>query len=588
MSEIAVEVESLSKMFKLYPSQGKRLLDYVTFGKKKFYQEFWALKNISFTVPKGSTFGILGQNGSGKSTLLSILAGVLDPTEGNFSVHGKVSAILELGAGFHPEFTGRANAYMYGSIMGLSKEIMDERIPDIVHFSELGDFIDQPLRTYSSGMYARLAFSVAVNVNADILIIDEALSVGDALFQHRCFRKIHELKESGKTILYVGHDTEAVRSLCDHAMILDGGCMLDIGESAQISNKYMAMIAEREQKYYEANLQEYGEKPDEQWRGIFNFIDHLNEAEKKIQRPDNIRELRIDIRNAPRRTIFAHPPSELKYLVLIEKGSVLSFAIGIYPSAYDFISDGVKFSVLIDDKKIFSRILQPKTNMPDRGWHNQIIDLAEYCGREISIRFITEGIGQDISYCWGGWGWMNISQKIEKQNTSLSINSWEKDTVPICQVIDEAKIIRIGSKKAEIYKIELLNSSFLPSNTFFSGDIAFVRSHIVCHEDADDKLTAGCVIKNKYGEVWGTNTSVEGIQIGPKRKGEKFIIQFEVPLLFTEGIYSITCGCGLVVRQNQLLELFDRHIEAILFTVKSEKKFVGSLALSSKITVEFV
>ena len=174
------------------------------------HTDFWALQDISFEIPVGTTLGILGQNGSGKSTLLSILAGVLEPSAGSFKINGKVSAILELGSGFHPEFSGRDNVYMYGSIMGLSKQEIDERFDEIVRFSELGDFIDQPLRTYSTGMTVRLAFSVAVNVDADILIVDEALAVGDAIFQHRCFRKIREMQEAGKTILYVGHDTEAV------------------------------------------------------------------------------------------------------------------------------------------------------------------------------------------------------------------------------------------------------------------------------------------------------------------------------------------------------------------------------------------
>jgi ABC-type polysaccharide/polyol phosphate transport system ATPase subunit len=574
MSEYAVEVHNLSKMFKLYPSQGKRLLDYVSFGKKKLFQEFWALRDISFNVPKGTTFGILGQNGSGKSTLLSILAGVVDPSGGFFSLQGKISAILELGAGFHPEFTGRANVYMYGSIMGLSKEEIDKRMPEIIYFSELGDFIDQPLRTYSSGMYARLAFSVAVNVNAEILIVDEALAVGDALFQHRCFRKIHEMKESGKTILYVGHDTEAVRSLCDHAMILDGGRMLEIGDSATISNKYLALIAEREQKYYEANLQEYGEKPDENWETTYNFIDHLPDAEKKIQTPESVREVRIDIKNAPRRTIFAHPPSELFYQVFVSPGSVLSFGIGIYPSAYDFIEHGVQFSVYINEEEIFSQTLEPKKNKSDQGWHNQMINLSAYEGREVSVRFITEGSGQDISYCWGGWGWVNILAKKQENIEDISAITPESN-------------FRIGNRKAEVVNIEVLDENFEKRLVFHSGEKVRFRTHINVNEDLDDKLGVGWVIRNRLMDVAGTNTYEEKVTVGPRKSGESFIAEYCVSLNLNHGIYYLQTGCFLLFDSSyNQVEVLDRHYDKVMFEVLlKEKRQSGVANLNGSVSI---
>ena len=251
---IAIKVKDLSKKFKLYSSPKKRLLEYISLGRIKEHTDFWALNDINFEIPAGTTVGIIGQNGSGKSTLLSILAGVLPLSEGSCEVNGKVSAILELGSGFHPEFSGRDNVYMYGSIIGLSKEEIDEKFDEILHFSELGDFINQPLRTYSSGMIVRLAFSVAVNVNANILIVDEALAVGDAIFQHRCFRKIKEMQAEGKTILYVGHDTEAVRNLCSYAMLLDSGKIIERGNVNMVVNKYMAIISDRERMYNEGNL----------------------------------------------------------------------------------------------------------------------------------------------------------------------------------------------------------------------------------------------------------------------------------------------------------------------------------------------
>lgn len=242
MNEIAVEVNNLSKMFKLYASQGSRILEYASLGRKQNYQEFWAFRDVSFVIPKGITCGIIGHNGSGKSTLLSIIAGVLEPTGGSIQVNGKVSAILELGAGFHPDFTGRENIYMYGSIVGLSRKEIDKKIYDIINFSELSFFIDQPLRTYSSGMTARLAFSVIINVNSDILIVDEALSVGDVSFQAKCISKIKQLSQSGVTILYVSHDIIGVKSLCESAVLLHEGKQIGFGSAGPICDKYLSLM----------------------------------------------------------------------------------------------------------------------------------------------------------------------------------------------------------------------------------------------------------------------------------------------------------------------------------------------------------
>jgi len=327
----AITVHNLGKKFKLFTSPGGRFLEYLSIGKINRHTDFWALKDISFDIPCGTTLGILGQNGSGKSTLLSILAGVLYPSEGSFNIKGKVSAILELGSGFHMEFSGRDNVYMYGSIMGLTKTEIDNRFDEIVQFSELDDFIYQPLRTYSSGMIVRLAFSVAVHVDADILIVDEALAVGDAIFQHRCFRKIKEMQACGKTILYVGHDTEAVRSLCTQALLLDGGRIIERGDPNYVVNKYYALIADREMAYKEGNLIEHGEVPGKGYETVYDLVRNISGA--KVENPKGIpvQSRIIEIQSTPRHVIFAHPQSTIIYTVPIERGSSLAFAIGILP-----------------------------------------------------------------------------------------------------------------------------------------------------------------------------------------------------------------------------------------------------------------
>ena len=203
MKNIAVEIKNVRKVYKLFDKPTDRLRESLSFTHKNYHRDHFALEDISLTVHEGECVGIIGTNGSGKSTLLKIVTGVLNPTEGSVTVNGKISALLELGAGFNMEYTGIENIYLNGTMMGFSEADMDKKIDDIIDFAEIGDFIQQPVKTYSSGMFARLAFAVAINVEPDILIVDEALSVGDIFFQAKCYRKFNEFKEKGKTIVFV-------------------------------------------------------------------------------------------------------------------------------------------------------------------------------------------------------------------------------------------------------------------------------------------------------------------------------------------------------------------------------------------------
>ena len=235
----SIDIKNLMKSYKLYNNPKERVLEAFHIGKKKRYTNFMALDGVTFNVLKGETVGIIGTNGAGKSTLLKIITGVLTPSEGEITINGKVSALLELGAGFNQEYTGVENIYLNGRMMGYSKQEMDERIEAIIEFADIGDFIDQPVKTYSSGMFARLAFAVAINVEPDILIVDEALSVGDIFFQNKCFTKFAELKEKGVTILFVSHDIESVRQMCSRALWLDHGQMRAFGDATSICDMYM-------------------------------------------------------------------------------------------------------------------------------------------------------------------------------------------------------------------------------------------------------------------------------------------------------------------------------------------------------------
>lgn len=244
--DVVIQVADLGKCYQIYEKPSHRLLQGLVGEQRKFYREFWALRGIGFEVRRGETLGIVGRNGSGKSTLLQLIAGTLTPTAGEVLVRGRVAAMLELGSGFNSEFTGRENVYLNASILGLTKQQIDERFDAIAEFAAIGDFIEQPIRNYSSGMVMRLAFSVIAHVDADILIIDEALSVGDAFFTQKCMRFLHEFKERG-TLLFVSHDGGSVTSLCDSAIWLDQGSLRRQGSPKDVMDAYLeAFIAERE------------------------------------------------------------------------------------------------------------------------------------------------------------------------------------------------------------------------------------------------------------------------------------------------------------------------------------------------------
>lgn len=242
MTNIAVNIEGVSKRFKLYKERNQTLKSAVMRGRRSLYDEFWALKDVSFQVPEGSTFALIGSNGSGKSTLLKCLAKIYFPDKGKITTHGRMASLLEVGSGFHPELSGRENIYLNGSILGMSKKEIDAKYDEIVDFSGVADFIEQPVKNYSSGMYVRLGFSVAINVNPDILIVDEVLAVGDQAFQEKCGKKFEDFKEQGKTVILVSHSMESVRALCDSAAWLAHGEVKEIGPADRIIDDYLGSL----------------------------------------------------------------------------------------------------------------------------------------------------------------------------------------------------------------------------------------------------------------------------------------------------------------------------------------------------------
>jgi len=237
-SDLAIKVEHLSKCYQIYDKPRDRLMQMVARGRKQYFREFWALRDVSFQIEKGRTIGIIGRNGSGKSTLLQMICGTLNPTEGSIRTKGRIAALLELGSGFNPDFTGRENIYMNAAVLGLNKYEIDERFDDILAFADIGNVIEQPVKTYSSGMFVRLAFAVAINVSPDILVVDEALAVGDIRFQNKCLRKITEIRNAGAAILFVSHSISQIEALCDQVIWLNEGAIKSIGDPAKLGRRY--------------------------------------------------------------------------------------------------------------------------------------------------------------------------------------------------------------------------------------------------------------------------------------------------------------------------------------------------------------
>ncbi|MGF6089679.1 ABC transporter ATP-binding protein [Pseudomonas sp. 18173] len=263
-SDIAIKVENLNKCYHIYDKPHDRLKQMLMRGRRQYFQEFWALRDVSFEIKKGETVGIIGRNGSGKSTLLQMICGTLNPTSGTIQTQGRIAALLELGAGFNPEFTGRENVYMNGAILGLTQDQIDSRFEEIASFADIGSFIEQPVKTYSSGMFVRLAFASNIMSRPEIMIVDEALSVGDMNFQAKCMTALTRIQDNGATILFVSHDVGSVKSLCSRGVYLERGQLVAQGRAADVAERYVRTMREEmndEHRKFSRVSAAFGEKP---------------------------------------------------------------------------------------------------------------------------------------------------------------------------------------------------------------------------------------------------------------------------------------------------------------------------------------
>lgn len=330
-NDIAIRVEGLSKCYEIYANPRDRLKQFVMprlqglAGQppKQYFREFWALKDVSFEIKKGETVGIIGRNGSGKSTLLQMICGTLNPTSGSIQTNGRIAALLELGSGFNPEFTGRENVYMNASVLGLNNEEIDARFNDIVAFADIGDFIEQPVKTYSSGMMVRLAFAVIAHVDADILVVDEALAVGDAFFTQKCMRFLRSFMKNG-TVLFVSHDTGAVVNLCNTAVLLNGGQVAETGSPKNVIEHYLATLYEVTQEVDGIQAEKTKNSPDQ--------TKNLNEYRDMREALINASTLRNDIevfQFKPDQTGFGTGNAKIISVQLLDKnGASLSWVVG--------------------------------------------------------------------------------------------------------------------------------------------------------------------------------------------------------------------------------------------------------------------
>ena len=313
-----IQVKDLSKTYKLYNNPTDRLKESLGLGKRTYHSEFQALKPMTFDIKKGETVGIIGKNGSGKSTLLKAITGVIKPTGGEIKVSGKVAAILELGTGFNPEYSGIENIYLSGTIQGLTKEQIDERLDQIIAFADIGDFIFQPVKTYSSGMFARLAFALNIHVEPDILIVDEALAVGDVKFNAKCLERFKRLKEKGTTILYVTHDVTSIRTFCDKALWINEGQLIDYGDTVSITSAYLEYMHQDGKEPPKIN--EELEKPEEE-RNSETYEMKFEEMSRWGSQPHLIKAVRLYNQKGMETTKWFQGESiSIKTIVEIPKG----------------------------------------------------------------------------------------------------------------------------------------------------------------------------------------------------------------------------------------------------------------------------
>lgn len=388
--DFSIRVQGLSKRYEIYAQSADRLKQMVMpkmhrwahRSERSYFREFWALRDVTFDVHRGETVAIVGRNGSGKSTLLQIICGTLTPTSGSVGVHGRVAALLELGSGFNPEFSGRENVYLNATVLGLTRAQIDERFDDIAAFADIGDFIDQQVKTYSSGMYVRLAFAVAINADPEILVVDEALSVGDEAFQRKCFARINTIRENGATVLFVSHSAGTVVELCDRAILMDGGQMLAQGTPKFVVSRYHKLLyvpAEKAAAVRDAIRLE-GQTAQAQSIDFDLPTDRMSEPEAEQAYHDEGLVPKSTVRYESMGAVIEEPKIETLHKQQVNVLPSGGEYVYTYKVRFERASLGVRFGMLI--KTITGLALGGATSAPNAGE-----GLSVESGQEFVVRF---------------------------------------------------------------------------------------------------------------------------------------------------------------------------------------------------------
>jgi ABC-type polysaccharide/polyol phosphate transport system ATPase subunit len=547
-AEFAISVHDVGKMYRIYDRPQDRLKQMIWRGHRKFGYEFWALRGISLEVYKGETIGIIGRNGSGKSTLLQIIAGTVAATHGKVYVNGRVAALLELGSGFNPEFTGRENVYLNGTILGLSREEMEQRFDDIAAFADIGEFIDQPIKIYSSGMLVRLAFAVQAHLQPDVLIVDEALSVGDVYFQHKCMRRIKQLVDRGTTLLFVSHSTETVKRFCRRGLWLDTGQMRYFGEAGVATEKYLAFMRMREVQDWIAPS---GEPP----------AHPILAAEESLPEAAAIKDHAVSLAPSPLSELPISTTSSKRSLVVKQ------------------LLPNVAFEIALEEDRLFLKghwdwTTAPEAALPIR-YSADAEALAGFrcSGEQIDLDFLRspnagivnvriDGIDRQLDL------FHSTEQRIEKFHLSVGPGEHTVLIAPAKQLanqttglwwaggrifsppqlmfhrdpqlgIDNGEVERYGTGKARLTAVELLDYvSEQPVTELVFGQRVRLRLHAERLAPAGPRLEFSYIVRDRNRiDLFGTTTVDEHIRLNPL--AEQLVVEFAFDIRLGPGSYSI-------------------------------------------------
>lgn len=534
-ADIAISVRNVSKMYRIYDRPQDRLKQMVWRGKREFGRQFWALQEISFDIRRGEAVGIVGRNGSGKSTLLQIIAGTLAPTEGEISVSGRVAALLELGSGFNPEFTGRENVFLNGAILGFNQQEIENRFDSITSFASIGDFIDQPVKVYSSGMVLRLAFAVQAYMEPDILIVDEALSVGDIQFQHKCMRRIKELIDRGTTLLLVSHSTETVKRFCRRGLWLNSGQMQYYGEAGVAAEKYLAYLRMQEVQDWTNTPLENTKTPTNIETGIIN-IDNASAknltdisvdpvlfnsyvlpfVDYEIDLADQRLFLRGNWQQMPplENVLIARYTNDLEALIGFRcEGEHIQLSFLKSP-------DAGSICIQVNNQERIFDLSHPTEH------YIETIDLIlEKDEQSILIKPIAQQINTRKATCWLGGRIMAPPQLVfHKDPFFATVNS---------------EVERYGSGKARITAVELLDyRTEQPVSEIDFGQRVRLRIHAERLQPAGPRLEFSYIIRDRNRiDIFGATTVDEQVRIDPQ--AQRITIEFAFNIHLGPGSYSI-------------------------------------------------